>query len=72
MWTLDIAANAKVKPRNKFNSPLGLIFATLKLLDVIHWSWWLVLLPVWGTWAIAAVILAIYLIYLHLKERVQK
>lgn len=28
---------------------LGLIFITLKLTDVIDWSWWLVLMPLyWG------------------------
>ena len=27
---------------------LGCIFVTLKLCDVITWSWWLVTLPFWG------------------------
>lgn len=27
---------------------LGCIFVTLKLCDVIDWSWWLVTLPFWG------------------------
>lgn len=27
---------------------LGCIFITLKLCDVIDWSWWLVTLPFWG------------------------
>lgn len=27
---------------------LGCIFVTLKLCDVINWSWWLVTLPFWG------------------------
>ena len=27
---------------------LGCIFVTLKLCNVIDWSWWLVTLPFWG------------------------
>ena len=32
------------------------IFVTLKLCGVIDWSWWWVLLPVWGPLATIAVI----------------
>lgn len=32
----------------KFLSVLALIFITLKLLEIITWSWWLVLLPLYG------------------------
>ena len=32
---------------------LGLVFITLKLCDVIAWSWWLVLLPIYGGAALA-------------------
>lgn len=31
-----------------FFEALTLIFIVLKLVDVIAWSWWLVLLPMWG------------------------
>jgi hypothetical protein len=31
-----------------FFGALTLIFIVLKLVDVIAWSWWLVLLPMWG------------------------
>lgn len=31
-----------------FLSVLGLIFIVLKLVHVISWSWWLVLLPLYG------------------------
>ena len=31
-----------------FLSLLGVVFITLKLCGVIHWSWWLVLLPLYG------------------------
>jgi len=27
---------------------LGILFIGLKLASVIHWSWWLVLLPLYG------------------------
>ena len=30
-----------------FFGALTLIFIVLKLVDVIAWSWWLVLLPMW-------------------------
>jgi hypothetical protein len=32
---------------NGFLPVLALIFITLKLLEIITWSWWLVLLPVY-------------------------
>ncbi len=38
-------------------SILGIIFITLKLCDVIDWSWWLVLLPLY--WDIILIILLI-------------
>jgi hypothetical protein len=41
-----------------FTELLTLIFITLKLLGVISWNWWLVLLPE----IIAAVIYVIYLV----------
>lgn len=34
---------------------LGLIFVTLKLTDVIDWSWWLVLLPLYGPLVLSAI-----------------
>jgi hypothetical protein len=36
-----------------FFTILGLIFITLKLLGYLDWSWWLVLLPIWGPASIA-------------------
>jgi hypothetical protein len=32
---------------------LTTIFVVLKLIGVIDWSWWLVLLPTWATFAVA-------------------
>ena len=55
-------------------SILGIIFITLKLCNVITWSWWLVLLPFYAGLAILAVILLIAFIcvisiVLHKKEK---
>lgn len=38
---------------------LGIAFVVLKLTNVIHWSWWLVLLPFYGGTALALVFLII-------------
>jgi hypothetical protein len=37
---------------------LGIAFVVLKLCGVIDWSWWLVLLPLYGPLALAGVLLA--------------
>lgn len=37
---------------------LGIVFITLKLCGVIDWSWWLVLLPVYGPIALVLAIFA--------------
>jgi hypothetical protein len=45
-----------------FLGVLGLIFVTLKLTDVIDWSWWWVTLPFWGVIALVVAIgSAVYL-----------
>lgn len=41
-------------------SILGLIFITLKLCEVITWSWIWVLCPFWGGFAIWFIIVAIF------------
>ena len=40
---------------------LTLVFITLKLTNVINWSWWLVLLPMYGGVFVAIVVFAIAL-----------
>lgn len=40
-----------------FCEALGLIFVVLKLVGVIDWSWWLVLLPIYGPIALAILII---------------
>jgi hypothetical protein len=56
-------------------SILGLIFITLKLCGVIHWSWIWVLCPFWIVFAIiilALVISAIIVILQHLYLKIAK
>lgn len=38
---------------------LTIVFVVLKLTGVIHWSWWLVLLPLWGPFALLLVVAGI-------------
>lgn len=40
---------------------IGIVFVTLKLLDVIDWSWWWVSAPFWGQGVLIAVVVAIAL-----------
>lgn len=49
-----------------FLGVLAIVFITLKLLNLITWSWWWVLSPIWIPWAlfsgifVVIVILAIF------------
>ncbi len=38
---------------------LGVVFVTLKLCNVINWSWWWVTAPFWGGLALAVIVLNI-------------
>lgn len=40
---------------------LALIFIALKLTGYITWSWWWVLAPLWGPWAL---VIGIFLLYI--------
>lgn len=44
-----------------FMSLLGLIFITLKLCGVVNWSWWIVLLPLYGPAVVVLAIIAVLL-----------
>lgn len=49
---------------------LLLIFLTLKLTNLIDWSWWWVLSPIWIPACFAAVVILVYLIiFLRLKRK---
>jgi hypothetical protein len=47
---------------------LGLIFITLKLIGVIDWSWWWVLLPFYGFASILLAVLLFGLIIIGIKR----
>lgn len=42
---------------------LGILFIGLKLTDIIDWSWWLVLLPIYGSALFFAIVLLIVVVY---------
>lgn len=56
-----------------FLSILTLIFITLKLMNIITWSWWLVLLPLYGV-ALFMLIMSIisFIIYSVLTRKKRK
>lgn len=39
----------------RFLSALSILFIALKLCEIIDWSWWLVLAPLYLPWAIVVV-----------------
>ena len=46
---------------------LLIVFVVLKLTDVIDWSWWWVLSPLWGQLALLVLLIFIKLISIFLK-----
>jgi hypothetical protein len=44
-----------------FTGALTILFIGLKLCNVIHWSWWWVLSPIWISFSLVLFILAIVL-----------
>ena len=46
-------------PTISLGTLLTVLFVALKLTGVIHWSWWLVLLPFWGPIALGLVVVII-------------
>lgn len=47
-----------------FCSLLGILFIGLKLGGIINWSWWWVLAPIWGPFALALLVIIVYIIIL--------
>ena len=47
---------------------LGVVFVTLKLLEVIDWSWWWVTLPFWGGFILVILFLLIVWSIVHLVK----
>lgn len=56
--------NTTVKGGIGFFGLLAIVFITLKLCGVIDWSWWLVLAPIWGPFAL--VIFVLIMIWTHI------
>jgi hypothetical protein len=52
-----------------FAGLLAILFIGLKLGGVIDWSWWWVLSPIWITFAVVAVILAVVLAAIAVSDR---
>ena len=48
---------------------LGLIFITLKLTNVINWSWWWVTAPLWAPFALICAVAGIIAILVALVKR---
>lgn len=47
---------------------LSVIMIALKLAKIITWSWWIVLLPIWGWYSLSA----LYVIWLALHDTKRK
>lgn len=48
---------------------LGIAFIVLKLVGIINWSWWWVLLPFWGPFVLGISILIVLglILYINVK-----
>jgi hypothetical protein len=46
----------------------GVLFVALKLTGYIDWSWWWVLAPLWGGFAVALAIIAIIIVVAVIVE----
>lgn len=51
-----------------FTGLLTIVFIVLKILGKINWSWWWVLSPIWGSFVLAFVIIAITIIITAFKK----
>lgn len=51
---------------------LAIVFIILKLLKVITWSWWWVLLPLWGPIALFFAILIFWFVFSMLSAFLKK
>lgn len=51
---------------------LGITFIVLKLTHVIDWSWWWVLAPFWGGFAILLFVFAVYISVIVFMDKRKK
>jgi hypothetical protein len=52
-----------------FGGLLTIVFITLKLCNVIDWSWWWVLAPIWGVLALIAVVFVCVLLWAYVTGK---
>ena len=65
--------NKQVKSNGmNFFGVLTIVFVVLKLVGVIDWSWWYVLLPLWGPAAMAIIVLVMVLLLAVIKSLTRK
>lgn len=64
-----MANDVKVNGGIGFAGLLAIVFIVLKLTKVITWSWWWVTCPLWLPWAIALVVLIVYVILIFCAKR---
>ncbi len=50
---------------------LTIVFITLKLCDVITWSWWLVLSPIWISISFVLIVLVGLFVFLYIREHLK-
>lgn len=48
---------------------LTIVFIVLKLMDVITWSWWWVLSPIWISWSIVLLVIGTIFVLHIFSER---
>lgn len=48
---------------------LGIVFITLKLMNIIDWSWWWVTAPFWGGFAVVAILMILGFLLVFLAEQ---
>lgn len=51
---------------------LGIVFITLKLTGVINWSWWLVLLPLYGSFVLVATVFLMIFVFSILRDEIRR
>ncbi len=65
-----IERNYKMGGGIGFFGLLALIFITLKLTHVIDWSWWIILLPLWGPFVLSILFaLFVFLIFRRIFKK---
>ena len=55
-----------------FFGVLGIVFIVLKLCGVINWSWWLVLLPIYGPAMVVIIIVFAMFVAIGTTPRIKK